>query len=106
VLFVICIPSPLVLIQYGPCSAILIFIVALAMLRMDTARARWRRKLEAAFLEKSAKADGEGKSLKWVLFMLPFITVLREGLEAVVFIGGVSTILAQKYLSGVCESKS
>jgi high-affinity Fe2+/Pb2+ permease len=91
----------LVLIQYGPRSAILIFIVALTMLRMDTARARWRRKLEAAFLEKSAKADGEGKSVKWVLFTLPFITVLREGLEAVVFIGGVSTIsLAQKISFG------
>ncbi|PVG00320.1 iron permease FTR1 [Serendipita vermifera] len=71
-------------------AAILIFIIGLAMLRMDTARARWRRKLEAAFLEKSAKADGEGRGVKWVLFTLPFITVLREGLEAVVFIGGVS----------------
>lgn len=27
---------------------------------------------------------------KWVLFFLPFITVLREGMEAVVFVGGVS----------------
>jgi len=27
---------------------------------------------------------------KWALFTLPFIVVLREGLEAVVFVGGVS----------------
>jgi high-affinity iron transporter len=27
---------------------------------------------------------------KYAMFLLPFITVLREGLEAVVFIGGVS----------------
>ena len=27
--------------------------------------------------------------LKWTLFLLPLITVLREGLEAVVFVGGV-----------------
>jgi high-affinity iron transporter len=59
------------------------------MLRMDTARNRWRIKLEKAFATKTAKADTEGKSVKYLLFTLPFITVLREGLEAVVFIGGV-----------------
>ena len=59
------------------------------MLRMDTARTRWRIKIEKAFATKAAKADNEGKSVKYLLFTLPFITVLREGLEAVVFIGGV-----------------
>ena len=34
--------------------------------------------------------DGKAKTGKWVLFILPLITVLREGLEAVVFVGGVS----------------
>ncbi len=63
--------------------------MGLTMLRMDTARERWRIKLERAFAVKTAKADNEGKSVKWLLFTLPFITVLREGLEAVVFIGGV-----------------
>lgn len=74
-------------------SCILIFVMGLTMLRMDTSKARWRVKLEAAFVAKSAKADAEGKSIKWILFTLPFITVLREGLEAVVFIGGVSVYL-------------
>jgi high-affinity iron transporter len=64
--------------------------MALTMLRMDTAKAKWKAKLEAAFARKTAKADAEGKSVKWILFTLPFITVMREGLEAVVFIGGVS----------------
>lgn len=64
--------------------------MGLIMLRMDTSKARWKAKLEAAFAQKSARADAEGKSVKWVLFTLPFITVMREGLEAVVFIGGVS----------------
>jgi high-affinity iron transporter len=27
---------------------------------------------------------------RYVMFMVPFVTVLREGLEAVIFIGGVS----------------
>ncbi|KAG5639963.1 hypothetical protein DXG03_002109 [Asterophora parasitica] len=34
--------------------------------------------------------DGEARTGKWVLFILPFITVLREGMEAVIFVGGVS----------------
>ena len=33
---------------------------------------------------------GSARTGKWALFTLPFIVVLREGLEAVVFVGGVS----------------
>ena len=33
---------------------------------------------------------GRSKMGKWALFTLPFVVVLREGLEAVVFVGGVS----------------
>ncbi|KAG8755297.1 high-affinity iron permease [Serendipita sp. 396] len=76
-------------------ASILIFVMGLTMLRIDTAKKRWRVKIEAAF---AAKANSkltetdkrEGKGVKFVLFTLPFITVMREGLEAVVFIGGVS----------------
>lgn len=40
-------------------------------------------------------AEGKGHAFKrwaekYAMFILPFITVLREGLEAVVFIAGVS----------------
>jgi high-affinity iron transporter len=34
--------------------------------------------------------DGRTKAGKWALFILPLITVLREGIEAVVFVGGVA----------------
>lgn len=34
--------------------------------------------------------DKSTRSGKWVLFILPMITVLREGMEAVIFVGGVS----------------
>ena len=34
--------------------------------------------------------DGRTKAGKWALLILPLITVLREGVEAVVFVGGVS----------------
>jgi high-affinity iron transporter len=33
---------------------------------------------------------GTARAGKWALFTLPFVVVLREGLEAVVFVGGVS----------------
>ena len=35
-------------------------------------------------------ARGEGRTGKWALFVLPLITILREGMEAIVFVGGVS----------------
>jgi len=68
-------------------ASIMIFFMGVTMLKMDRAKAKWRIKLGRAF-------NGEGgsgaKTGRWVLFILPLITVLREGIEAVVFVGGVS----------------
>ena len=36
------------------------------------------------------RKDRSGRTGRWFLFLLPLITVLREGIEAVVFVGGVS----------------
>ncbi|KAL0958080.1 hypothetical protein HGRIS_000256 [Hohenbuehelia grisea] len=69
-------------------ASLMIFAMGLTMLRMDRAKAKWRIKLQHAFEGKHV--DGRTKTGKWVLFVLPFITVLREGMEAVVFVGGVS----------------
>ena len=68
--------------------------MGLTMLRIDRSKVVWRHKLESAFDKKplagaSEKEIKEGKGGKWTLFLLPLITVLREGLEAVVFVGGV-----------------
>lgn len=93
-------------------AAILIFIMGIAFLKMDRSRVKWRYKLAKAFDKVSSKkdltegqvasaqssihkgeeaeAEREGRRGKWALFLLPFVTVLREGLEAVVFVGGVS----------------
>ncbi|ORX37335.1 iron permease FTR1/Fip1/EfeU [Kockovaella imperatae] len=87
-------------------ACILIYIMGIAFLKMDRSRVKWRIKLADAFEKSHSRAisaqngaslseteearRGEGKSGKWALFILPFITVLREGLEAVVFVGGVS----------------
>jgi len=69
-------------------ACVMIFIMGITMLKMDRAKAKWRVKLQNAFDGK--KVDGRTRTGKWVLFILPLITVLREGLEAVIFVGGVS----------------
>jgi high-affinity iron transporter len=63
--------------------------MGLAMLRISNLQKKWRIKISQIMEERSAKGFG-GKSRKYAMFILPFITVLREGLEAVVFVGGVS----------------
>ncbi|KAI0371323.1 Ftr1 protein [Pilatotrama ljubarskyi] len=69
-------------------ASLIIFAMGVSMLKMDRAKAKWRVKLSRAF---SGKAVDKGaKTGKYVLFILPLITVLREGMEAVVFVGGVS----------------
>ncbi|EJF63923.1 Ftr1 protein [Dichomitus squalens] len=69
-------------------ASLIIFAMGIGMLKMDRAKAKWRVKLQRAF---AGKAESRGaKTGKYVLFILPFITVLREGMEAVVFVGGVS----------------
>ncbi|KAF7291854.1 Iron permease FTR1 [Mycena indigotica] len=70
-------------------ASLMIFVMGVTMLRMDRAKAKWRVKLERAF-SKKAHTDGSTKVGRWALFVLPLITVLREGMEAVVFVGGVS----------------
>lgn len=78
---------------FSAIASVLIYIMGIAFLKMDRSRIKWRYKLAIAFEkshQQSAKGEAESQGGKWALFMLPFITVLREGLEAVVFVGGVS----------------
>ncbi|KAJ2932236.1 hypothetical protein H1R20_g4844, partial [Candolleomyces eurysporus] len=69
-------------------AGVLIFVIALSMLKMDKAKKKWRSKIRRSLEGRSI--DPDVKTGQWALFILPFITVLREGLEAVVFVGGVS----------------
>ncbi|KAF6757625.1 iron permease FTR1 [Ephemerocybe angulata] len=69
-------------------AAVLIFVMGVTMLKMDKAKIKWRLKVRRAL--EGRVVDSEVKTGKWVLFILPFVTVLREGMEAVVFVGGVS----------------
>jgi len=63
--------------------------MGLAMLRISTLQQKWKVKISQVIEESQAKGLA-GKSRKYAMFILPFVTVLREGLEAVVFVGGVS----------------
>lgn len=71
----------------------MITIMGLALLRINKTKQKWRVKIAKALVEKS-----EGKSRwmrsdwgrRYVMFILPLITTMREGVEAVVFVGGVS----------------
>ncbi|KAI8670962.1 hypothetical protein NCS57_00569700 [Fusarium keratoplasticum] len=74
-------------------ASLIISVMGAALLRVGKMQAKWRIKLAKA-LESPLKAGSKGwfkKSLeKYAMFVLPFITVLREGIEAVVFVAGVS----------------
>ncbi|MCJ1476145.1 hypothetical protein MMC13_004810 [Lambiella insularis] len=77
-------------------ASIIISVMGIALLRISKLQDKWRVKLAKALESKDSTRVGSRMSRfkrfceKYAMFMLPFITVLREGLEAVVFIGGVS----------------
>ncbi|KAK4122897.1 putative iron transferase [Parathielavia appendiculata] len=92
-------------------ACIIISVVGAALLRMGSMRDKWQEKLGgvmdrravvATAAEDNAKkgiergrvtamADAVKKWMeRYTMFALPFVTVLREGIEAVVFIAGVT----------------
>ncbi|KAL7934733.1 high-affinity iron permease-like protein [Trichoderma chlorosporum] len=79
-------------------ATIIISFMGLALLRINKMKDKWRVKIAHALAEKSTQST---KSTTWlgdwsrrhVMFILPFITTMREGVEAVVFVGGVSLSL-------------
>ncbi|KAK9450271.1 iron permease FTR1/Fip1/EfeU [Limtongia smithiae] len=73
-------------------ATIIISIMGLAMLRLNKLREKWRVKIALALEERNRRGKGWfGRFCrKYAMALLPFITVLREGVEAIVFVGGVS----------------
>lgn len=67
----------------------MITVMGVAMLRTTQIQEKWKGKLAKAMEEENQRGLGNS-SRRYALFILPLITVLREGLEAIVFIGGVS----------------
>lgn len=74
-------------------ATILITGMGVAMLRINKMQAKWRVKIARALIQAPASKRERLKCSyifkKYSMFILPFITTLREGLEAVVFVGGV-----------------
>lgn len=74
-------------------ASLIITVMGAALLRIGKMQEKWRVKLAKA-LESPLKTGSRGwfkRSVeKYAMFVLPFITVLREGVEAVVFVAGVS----------------
>lgn len=80
-------------------ASIIISIMGVGLLRVSKLQEKWRKKIGNALdsnespmgLTMSSRIKLWGE--KYAMFLLPFVTVLREGLEAVVFVGGVSFTL-------------
>ncbi|KAG0294024.1 high-affinity iron permease [Linnemannia gamsii] len=70
-------------------AVVMITVMGLAMLRTTQMQEKWKVKLSKAMNEENQKGFGNA-SRRYSMFILPLITVLREGLEAIVFIGGVT----------------
>lgn len=78
-------------------ASVIITVVGAALLRISKMQDKWRAKLAAALEGKDPLLKSASKlawlkrfSEKYAMFVLPFITVLREGIEAIVFVAGVS----------------
>ena len=81
-------------------ASLVISVMGAALLRVSKLQDKWRVKLAKALeVKESTRRHGTLRTRfklwceKYAMFILPFITVLREGLEAVIFIGGVSLSL-------------
>lgn len=75
-------------------ATVIITIMGLALLRINKTKEKWRVKIAQALVDQAKHHSAKSWLGAWgkrnALFILPFITTLREGVEAVVFVGGVS----------------
>lgn len=84
-------------------ASIIISVMGIKILRVSKMQHKWKRKLSMLINQsnyigtvvrhQSTNPDLSGKvsnfSEKYAMFILPFVTTLREGMEAIVFIGGI-----------------
>ncbi|KAL0091080.1 high-affinity iron permease [Phycomyces blakesleeanus] len=71
-------------------AGLMITAMGLAMLRTERMQEKWKVKLAIAMEAEQKKKGARAWLQRYSFFFLPFITLLREGLEAVIFIGGVA----------------
>lgn len=75
-------------------TSVIITVMGAVLLQVNKLQDKWRVNLEQALVEKhSAGGTFKDRCKQWLqqyfMFVLLFVTVLCEGLEAVIFIGGV-----------------
>ncbi|KAI9362983.1 iron permease FTR1 family-domain-containing protein [Zopfochytrium polystomum] len=82
----------------GLVAGVMLTILAFGFLQSEELTEKWHKKLRRQLtvaVVASAKTDRDAPVLSnsntagYTLFILPFVTVLREGLECLVFIGGI-----------------
>jgi high-affinity iron transporter len=61
--------------------------MSLSMLRVQQWRTKWENKLRDATEQYLGKHE---RGNKWALILLPFTVIVREAVESIVFIAGVS----------------
>ncbi|KAF9978202.1 high-affinity iron permease [Actinomortierella ambigua] len=71
-------------------ASVMITVMALAMLKSQDLQEKWRNKLSNSMAAMEGESAIGRNARKYGLLILPLVTVLREGLEAVVFVGGVT----------------
>ncbi|KAI4922907.1 hypothetical protein J4E90_001343 [Alternaria incomplexa] len=74
-------------------ASVIITMMGAALLRVSKLQDKWRVKISKVLEQKDSKLPIKGRLKRWsekyAMFILPFVTVLREGIEAVLFIAGV-----------------
>jgi high-affinity iron transporter len=81
--------------SFAVVASLIITLMGAALLRVAKMQEKWRVKIAQAMEAKvSTSGSKQGALKRWAekyaMFILPFITVLREGIEAIVFLAGVS----------------
>lgn len=79
-------------------ATIMISFMGVAMLRINKMQAKWRVKIAKAIIEVPKRKKDRFKlgylTKKYCMFILPAVTTLREGLEAVIFVAGAGVTTA------------
>lgn len=72
---------------FGIVASVIITLMGAALLRVSKLQDKWRAKISKVLEQKDLNLPVKGKLKRWTekyaMFILPFVTVLREGIEAV-----------------------
>ncbi|PVH14582.1 uncharacterized protein CXQ87_002726 [Candidozyma duobushaemuli] len=74
-------------------ASVIISAMGVQILRVNRMQQKWHHKLGSIINGNSQLMDAVKNTASWsernAMFILPFVTTLREGLEAIVFVGGI-----------------